>query len=323
MEYELLHFDIAQTGQRLDSALADLIPDASRAQIQDWIKKGLVTNSNTREILKASYKGKTAFSISIQRPVLAPFSPPAPENRPEALNIVYEDDVLLVINKPVGLTVHPGAGQKNGTLVNLLIGHTGGRLSDVGTRERPGIVHRLDKNTSGLMVVAKTNAAHTALAELLQKRDMKRIYHAVVYGIPSPREDSLHSLIGRDPHNRQRMAVVTHNGKEAITHYSVLQSFGLDFALVECRLETGRTHQIRVHMAMIGYPVVGDEVYAGRYNRRKKGYSPAMIEAIAALPGQALHARELIFPHPVTGEIMRFTADYPPHFQHLLDTFSL
>lgn len=320
MEYDILSFDIDQIGQRLDSLLAGLIPGTSRAQIQEWIKQGLVKDSITGESLKPSYKSKTAFSITIQRPVLAPFALPEAESRPESLNIVYEDEHLLVINKPVGLTVHPGAGQRDGTLVNLLMGHTKGQLSSVGTHERPGIVHRLDKNTSGLLVVAKTNAVHVILADMLQKRVMKRIYQAIVYNLPTPREGTINSLIGRDPHHRQRMAVVTQNGKDATTHYTILQSYGLSFALVECRLETGRTHQIRVHMALIGCPVVGDLSYAGRHNRRKKDFSPETVEAIRALPGQALHAKELIFPHPVTGEMMRFEAELPPHFQRVLDS---
>lgn len=320
MDYDIHHFDIPLIGQRLDSILVELIPNVSRAQIQDWIKQGLVTDSNTREILKSSYKAKKPFSITVKQPVLAPFAPPRAELRSDSLNIIYEDEYLLVINKPVGLTVHPGAGQRDGTLVNMLLGHTNGRLSDIGTHERPGIVHRLDKNTSGLLVVAKTNPVHNALAEMLQQRVMKRIYQAIVYNVPSPREGTVNSMIGRDPNNRQRMAVVTQNGKDATTHYSTLQSFGLTFSLVECRLETGRTHQIRVHMALINCPVVGDTTYAGRHNRRKKDFSDETIEAIGALPGQALHAKQLIFPHPVSGELMSFDTEVPPHFQRLLDT---
>lgn len=314
-------FEITQTGQRLDFLLVELFPNVSRAQIQEWIKKGLVIDSITQEVLKSSYKAKKPFTITVKQPKLVPFAPPEAEKRSESLNIVFEDEHLLVINKPVGLTVHPGAGQRSGTLVNLLMGHTDGKLSDIGTHERPGIVHRLDKNTSGLLVVAKTNAVHVALAEMLQQRVMKRIYQAIVYNIPSPREGTVNSMIGRDPNNRQRMAVVTQNGKDATTHYTVLQSFGLDFALVECRLETGRTHQIRVHMALINCPVVGDTTYGGRHNRRRKGFSEASIEAIAALPGQALHAKQLIFPHPVTGELMSFDTELPPHFQRVLETF--
>jgi 23S rRNA pseudouridine1911/1915/1917 synthase len=323
MTYEILQFDVVPSDMRLDLLLSVLIPDISRAQIQDWIKKDLIKDSATGKTLKSSFKVKHAMNITVQRPVLAPFEPPKPEERAEALDIVYEDEYLLVINKPVGLSVHPGAGQRDGTMVNMLLGHTHGRLSDVGTQERPGIVHRLDKNTSGLLVVAKTNAVHVALAASLQDRTMKRIYNALVYNIPNPKEGTINSLIGRDPKNRQRMAVVTSNGKDATTHYTVLHTYGLDFALVECRLETGRTHQIRVHMSMIGSPVVGDPVYAGRHIRRKRRVTDETIEMINQLPGQALHARELIFPHPVTQEIMSFTAELPKHFQHLLTSLML
>jgi 23S rRNA pseudouridine1911/1915/1917 synthase len=318
MNYETIEFLIEPTGLRLDAVLSEQLPGISRAQIQDWIKQGLVKDTLSGESLKSSFKTKKTFSVTVEKPILQPFTPPKPEIRPEALDIVFEDDYLLVINKPSGLTVHPGAGQKDGTLVNLLLGHTHGHLSDVGTHERPGIVHRLDKNTSGLLVVAKTNAVHVALAESLQQRTMKRVYQALVYNHPNPREGTLESLIGRDPNNRQKMAVVEKNGKEAITHYTTLKVYGLDFALVECRLETGRTHQIRVHMAMINCPVVGDPAYAGRHVKRKRKIEPEVIEAIKKLPGQALHAHELHFPHPVTGEEMSFIAPLPDYFQSLL-----
>lgn len=316
MTTETITFDIQPSDQRLDALLSRLLPDVSRAQIQDWIKKGLVTENG--KPLKASFKARQPLTIQVDRPVLRPFAPPAPEHRPEALNIVFEDDHLIVINKPVGLTVHPGAGQHDGTLVNLLLGHTD-QLSDVGTHERPGIVHRLDKDTSGLMVVAKTNAAHVKLAESLQTREMKRLYQALVHDIPVPRDGTIETLIGRDPKNRQRMAVLHSGGKEAITHYTTLKQFGLSMALVECRLETGRTHQIRVHMASIGCPVVGDPLYTGRQERNKKRITTQLRAEIDKLPGQALHAYKLVFPHPVTGDEMAFEAPLPPQFQSLLD----
>jgi 23S rRNA pseudouridine1911/1915/1917 synthase len=320
MIFETLEFTIDPTGLRLDAALAEKMPETSRAQIQEWIKQGLVKDNLTGQSLKSSFKTKDILQLRVDKPVLKPFEPPKVENRPDLLEIIFEDDYLLVINKPSGLTVHPGAGQRDGTLVNLLLGHTKGRLSDMGggTHERPGIVHRLDKNTSGLLVVAKTNAAHVALAESLQQRTMKRIYQALVYNQPSPRDGTLSSMIGRDPNHRQRMAVVEKSGKEAVTHYTTLKTFGLDCALVECRLETGRTHQIRVHMAMINCPVIGDPLYTGRHARRKRELNPKALEAIKALPGQALHAGELHFPHPVTGELMEFKAPLPDYFANLL-----
>jgi len=319
MTSETITFEMQPSDKRLDTALAEFLPDISRAQIQEWIKKGLVTDQASGQALKGSFKAKKPTAITILRPVLKPFEPPKAEYRPDALNIVYEDEYLIVINKPVGLTVHPGAGQHTGTLVNLLLGHTNGQLSDIGTHERPGIVHRLDKDTSGLLVVAKTNAVHVKLAEALQRRDMKRIYRALVYNVPDPRSGTIETLIGRDPRSRQRMAVVASGGKEAVTHYTTLKFFGLSMALVECRLETGRTHQIRVHMASINCPVVGDPIYVGRQERNKKLISPELREKIGTLPGQALHAYELSFPHPVTGEHMQFSAPLPPQFQSLLD----
>ncbi|MDB5477528.1 MAG: rluD [Alphaproteobacteria bacterium] len=322
MKTETIHLEIEQTGQRLDIALSEKFPDISRAQIQDWVKKGLVKDAKTGEVLKGSFKTKIPFGVTVEKPILLPFAPPQAEERTEALDIVYEDDYLLVINKPTGLTVHPGAGQHNGTLVNLLLGHTNGALSDMGSHERPGIVHRLDKDTSGLLVVAKTNAVHVRLAESLQARTMKRIYRALVFHIPNPRDGTIEGMIGRDPRNRQRMALVTQNGKEATTHYTTLKQYGLDFSLVECRLETGRTHQIRVHMASINCPVVADPLYGGRHQRRRKMLIPEVIAAIAALPGQALHAHELIFPHPVTNQEMHFTAPLPAPLQNLLDVLS-
>lgn len=322
MTCETIHFEFIPSSQRLDSFLAEQLPDISRAQIQDWIKRGLVTDLENGQALKASFKPKKTMTVSVDKPVLKPFEPPKPEHRPDALNIIFEDEHLMVINKPAGLTVHPGAGNHGGTLVNLLLGHTGGKLSDVGTQERPGIVHRLDKDTSGLMVVAKTNIVHVKLSEALQRREVKRIYQALVHNIPQPREDTIHTQIGRDPRSRQRMAVLPEGGKEAITHYSVLQAFGLVMALVECQLETGRTHQIRVHMASIGNPVVADPQYVGRHERGKKTFPDGVKEKIATLQGQLLHAQQLIFTHPVTGEEMHFTAELPDYFQEMLNLLS-
>lgn len=319
MNNETIHFEFTPSTLRLDNFLAEQIPDTSRAQIQDWIKRGLVTDQATGQALKASFKPKKPVTVQVDRPILTPFQPPKPEHRDGALDIIFEDDYLLVVNKPAGLTVHPGAGQKDGTLVNLLLGHTDGNLSDVGTQERPGIVHRLDKQTSGLMVVAKTNPVHVKLAELLKKRDVKRIYKALVHHIPQEKEGTIQTQIGRDPRNRQRMAVLEDGGKEAITHYYMQQMFGLWMALLECHLETGRTHQIRVHMAHIGHPVVGDALYVGRHERGRKHFPEGLKEKINSLNGQLLHAEQLIFPHPITGEEMHFTAPLPDYFSDMLD----
>lgn len=322
MTKDTIHFELDRLNTRLDIMLSNMITDTSRAQIQEWIKKGLVKNRETGEILKGSYKLKTPIQVTIERPRLIPFEPPKPEARSKDLNIIFEDEHLLVVNKPVGIAVHPGAGRHSGTLVNLLLGHTNGNLSDAEDRERPGIVHRLDKDTSGLMVVAKTNPVHAALANAIQNREMKRIYWALVYNIPQPRAETIQTQFGRDPKSRQRMAVLAENGKTAITHYETVKTFGLDFALIECRLETGRTHQIRVHMAFIHCPVIGDPTYAGRHERRKRAIPTKVQQAIAAMPGQALHARELLFTHPVTGEELHFTAEPPANFQELLNALS-
>lgn len=319
-QVEDIYLTFDQADQRLDSYIATALTDIARSQIQDWIKKGLVVDARNSAPLKASLKIKNEpIPIHIRRPIKQPFSLPEPEHRSGSLDIVFEDDHLIVLNKPSGLTVHPGAGRHNGTLVNLLLGHTGGALSSIGTHERPGIVHRLDKDTSGLMVVAKTNAVHVKLAEALKQRTLKRIYDTLVYKVPKPMEGMVHTFIGRDPHNRKRMSVQEDNqGKEAITHYHTLEQFRVDYAYVRCQLETGRTHQIRVHMAHIGCPVMGDPMYGGRHIRMSKIISHPLREAIEALSGQALHAGSIGFYHPVTEEYMEFTSEPPEDFKNVL-----
>lgn len=299
-------------GMRLDSALAAQFPDVSRAQIQAWIKDGRVRDTTTGALLQtASLKLRAARSVSVDRPFLRPFTPPTAENRPENLKIVFEDEHLLVIDKPSGIAVHPGAGRRNGTLVNMLIGHT--ELSDMGDMDRPGIVHRLDKDTSGLMLVAKTNQVHVALADALARRDIKRVYHALVWGVPMPSAGLVDAPVGRDPKNRQRMAIVKKNGKSALTHYAVLRQFKMIASLVECRLDTGRTHQIRVHMAHIGCPVMGDPLYAGRHAKNNATY------CLEPKDGQFLHARHIQFKHPITHVDMDFVSDYPREFVDLME----
>ena len=318
MTYETIHLQLTKTGQRLDALLAESFVDASRAQIQSWIKDGRVKDKSGKT-LQASLKLKSPLDVIIERPIKKPFEPPKAETRPEGLQIVFEDDYLLVINKPVGIAVHPGAGRRDGTLVNLLLGHTDGKLSDMGDQERPGIVHRLDKDTSGLMVVAKTNHVHALLGDMLKRHEVKRTYHAIVWGVPQLRSGTVTTQIGRDPKNRQRMAVLKTGGKEAITHYTVLKQFGLDMSLVECRLETGRTHQIRVHMAHLGCPLVGEPTYIGRQQRRAKKMPEDIEAAIKSLPGQALHACGLSFIHPITQQDMHFKVEAPSYLKNLTD----
>lgn len=248
------------------------------------------------------------------------------DTAPEAidLEIAYEDAHLVVVNKPVGLVVHPAPGAPNGTLVNALLRHCGGTLSGIGGRLRPGIVHRIDKDTSGLLVVAKSDIAHRGLAAQFVDHSIERRYLAVAHGVPDPAEPRLRHLagisweaggvlriegnIGRHPGDRKRMTVLTSDGKPAVTRARVLERFAAA-SLVECRLETGRTHQIRVHLAFAGHPLAGDAVYG---KRRTPG-------ALGAFPRQALHAETLGFVHPVTGELLRFTAPLPPDMERLLD----
>jgi 23S rRNA pseudouridine1911/1915/1917 synthase len=322
MTQETTIITLTAIGQRLDTLLAEQFLQVSRSQIQTWIKDGLVTDEHGLPLTQASLKIKQPLVVHVSAPKKQPYQPPQAEKRSPDLHIVYEDEYLLVINKPVGLTVHPGAGRPNGTLVNMLLGHTDGNLSKTNDHERPGIVHRLDKDTGGLMVVAKTTHIHHTLAEMLQKREIKRHYQAIAWGLPQPLHGTIDAPIGRDPKNRQRMAVVT-NGKHAMTHYSVLRAFGAQFSHIECRLETGRTHQIRVHLASIGHPLVGDPTYGGRYARRTKHLSENLTTAFDNLPGQALYAAELVFTHPVTNQELHFIAPTPVYFQDVLDQLNL
>ena len=225
-----------------------------------------------------------------------------PQNIP--LDIVYEDGDLLVVNKPKGMVVHPAPGNPDGTLVNALLYHCGGSLSGINGVIRPGIVHRIDKDTSGLLIVAKNDRAHQSLAEQIAVHSFTRIYNAVVYGNLKTEEGTISAPLGRHPADRKRMAVLSSGGREAVTHYRVLERFS-GFTLVECRLETGRTHQIRVHMAHIGHPVAGDPVYGPK-------------KCITELHGQCLHARVIGFVHPATGEYLEFDSGLPPYFQQFL-----
>jgi 23S rRNA pseudouridine1911/1915/1917 synthase len=291
-------------GLRLDQALVKLLPEYSRSRLQDWIEQGLVTINGKAGSVKQKVWGGEAVCVS---PQIHPSEQPyLAEDIP--LDIIYEDDAILVLNKHVGLVVHPGSGNWEGTLLNALLHHAP-QLAEV---PRAGIVHRLDKDTSGLMVVAKTLVAQTALVRQMQARSVKREYLALVWGelnyggiVDAP--------IGRHPSQRVKMAVVE-NGKEAITHYSVEANFP-SCTLVRCRLETGRTHQIRVHLTHIGHPLVGDSVY-------QKGVQkcvPQLRELLNGFPRQALHATQLALAHPVTGEWMEWHAPLPEDMEELLD----
>ena len=227
---------------------------------------------------------------------------PKPQDLP--LDILYEDDELLVVNKPKGMVVHPAPGHEDGTLVNALLHHCGDSLSGIGGVRRPGIVHRLDKDTSGLMLAAKTDRAHASLAAQLSDHSLHRVYAALLIGAPKQDEGTVDLPIGRHPTDRKKMAVSAKGGREAVTHYRVLERF-TGFSHVECVLETGRTHQIRVHMAALGHPVAGDPLYGGK--------------CALSLTSQCLHAKEICFRHPVTGEDMRFECPLPGEFQTVLE----
>jgi 23S rRNA pseudouridine1911/1915/1917 synthase len=289
------------TGARLDRWLAESLTDISRAHVQALIAAGRVSVNGAPR--KAAFKLRGGESVEIEIP------PPEPEilmPEPVALAIVHEDEHVLVVDKPAGMVVHPGAGQPTGTLAAAVLAHAP-TTAGVGGPRRPGIVHRLDKGTSGLLVIAKTPAAYEALSRQLAARTVSRRYLAVVHGRVARADGVIDAPIGRDPRNRQRMTVLpAGRGKRAVTRYRVLERLG-DFTFVQLTLETGRTHQIRVHMASLGHPVVGDEAYGPR--RR-----PAPVP----LTGVALHAAELAFVHPVAQKRMEFSAPLPPRLERLL-----
>jgi 23S rRNA pseudouridine1911/1915/1917 synthase len=257
---------------------------------------------------------------------LPPPEPASPEAQHIPLNIVFEDEHLIVIDKPAGLVVHPAAGHRSGTLVNALIAHCGASLSGIGGVMRPGIVHRLDKDTSGLLVVAKTDQAHRGLAEQFAEhgRDgrLERVYLALVWGVPERYRGTIEASLARSASNRQKIAVSrATTARRAVTRYEVKKDFGVA-SLVECRLETGRTHQIRVHLAHAGHPLLGDQTYGKGFASSASRLSEEARQALAALGRQALHAAVLGFEHPVTGEPMRFTSPPPADFARLLSALS-
>lgn len=297
-----LTLPIDQDGIRLDSYLKDKLTGHSRAYLQKLIGEGLVTLQG--KPLKPSWKTVIGQSIELVVPDPEPSSLLA-ENIP--LDIIYEDDWLLAVNKPQGMVVHPAAGHRSGTLVNALLSYCAGQLSDLNGIIRPGIVHRIDKDTSGLILVVKDNQVHAQVADKIRRHEIRRTYLAVVYGQVAAESGTIDAPIGRDPRNRQRMAVVS-GGKPSVTHFRVLQRFQ-QATLLEADLESGRTHQIRVHLQYIGHPVVGDPVYApGRKNY--------------GLDGQALHARALTFEHPVSSETIALECPLPGYFTELLEKLS-
>ncbi len=286
-------------GARLDAFLAGKM-EKTRSSVQKLIEEENVRLNGTPVAKNARLREGDRVEAAEPPPEVLDVKP---QNIP--LDIVYEDQDLLVVNKPKGMVVHPAAGNPDGTLVNALLFHCGDSLSGINGVIRPGIVHRIDKDTSGLLIVAKNDRAHQSLAEQIAVHSFTRIYNAVVYGIVKEEEGTVSAPIGRHPTDRKRMAVLSSGGREAVTHYRVLERFP-GFTLVECRLETGRTHQIRVHMAHIGHPVAGDPVYGPK-------------KCITELQGQCLHARVIGFIHPATGEYLEFDSGLPPYFERFLE----
>ncbi|MCW8835711.1 MAG: RluA family pseudouridine synthase [Rhodospirillales bacterium] len=307
------------TGGRFDKLLADMLPEFSRSRIKALILEGQATIDGTT-ITDPSYRVKPVQAITLTIPESRPADP---EPQDIALDILYEDEHLIVINKPAGLVVHPAPGSPDQTLVNALLSHCHGKLSGIGGVKRPGIVHRLDKDTSGVMVVAKDDATHQGLSRQFEERTVDRAYFAVVWGVPKPMQGEVEGNIGRSPRDRKKMTVLTKGGKPALTRYKVVNVLGKRASLVECRLATGRTHQIRVHMAHIGHSIVGDPVYGGADSRRLKDAGEALKNAVSGLGGQALHAHLLGFIHPVTLKALSFDTKIPNEINEIIERFNL
>lgn len=300
MEQYTFTIEATHKGVRADKFLSEAIPDITRSALQGYIADGAVKVNGVA--INKNYKTKIGDVISVEIPEPVELEAVA-ENIP--LDIIYEDNDLIVVNKPKGMVVHPAAGNYTGTLVNALLYHCKGSLSGINGVLRPGIVHRIDKNTSGLLIVAKNDLAHRGLAEQIKEHSFTRQYETIVYGNIKEDNGTVNQPIGRNPLDRKKMAVIATNSKEAITHFKVLERFN-QFTHLAVTLETGRTHQIRVHMAYLNHPVAGDDVYGPK-------------KVISKLNGQCLHARKIGFIHPVTGEYLEFTSDLPQYFSTFLE----
>jgi len=302
-----------KAGQRLDRLLADAVPNLSRSRL-----KALIEDGRVRTEIDSAAAGDPARRVRAGEVYVVTVPAPArPRAQAIPLDVRYEDDHVIVVDKPAGLVVHPAADNADGTLVNALLAHCAGSLSGIGGITRPGIVHRLDKDTSGLIVAAKTDAADRHLTAAFAEHSIERGYRAVVWGVPRPAEGEITGAIGRSPANRKKMAVVTRGGKPALTRYRVLRTFGTVASLVECRLATGRTHQIRVHMASRGHAVVGDPIYGGGAVRSPAKNAP-LRRAVTGLGRQALHAYLIGFYHPSTREFLRLSSDLPRDINELM-----
>lgn len=302
-------------GQRIDRFLADTLGTISRSRVKTLIDEGkLVGTAGPVTRPSEPVRAGDTYTLDLPAPIDAT---PQPQIIP--FPILFEDADLIVLDKPAGLVVHPAPGNLDGTLVNALLAHCGPGFTGIGAERRPGIVHRLDKDTSGVMVVAKTQLASDALTTAFANRDLDRAYNALVWGLPQPLKGEIEKPIGRDPRDRKRMAVVDRGGKYALTRYSTLRAFRTSLALLECRLATGRTHQIRVHFSDQGYPIVGDPLYLRRVPGIAKTIDQPLRGKLLDFPRQALHAASLGFKHPRTGRPISFEAALPADMQALLD----
>ena len=308
----IVTFDQTASGERLDRALAAALPTLTRSRVKALIESRRVALADGTTVEEPSRKVKTgdSFTVDVPEPEAA-----TPQAQAIDLEILHEDSDLLVLNKPAGLVVHPAPGNPDRTLVNALLAHCGDSLSGIGGVRRPGIVHRLDKDTSGVMVVAKNDPTHQALSKLFAAHDLTRIYKALVWGAPKARSGTIDAAIGRHPIDRKRMAVRETSGRSATTEYWLEKRFGPPLkplaSLVGAKLGTGRTHQVRVHLSHIGCPVIGDPVYG----RRRKSPSP---DSLKSFKRQALHAAVLEFCHPGTGKVMRFASELPQDMARLV-----
>lgn len=307
-----------KAGHRLDRILADALPEVSRTRVRQLIEEGhvvLAMDETAQPVADPARRVRAGERYHVTVP-----EPPPTTAVPQAipLVVVYEDEHLIVVDKPAGLVVHPGAGTPDGTLVNALLAHCADGLSSIGAPLRPGIVHRLDKDTSGLLVAAKSDIAHRGLAEQFAAHTVERAYVAVVWGHPVPPSGRMETYIGRSLRDRTQMAIVERGGKLAITNYRTVRPLGRAASLVECRLATGRTHQIRVHMAALGHPLVGDPVYRGDRRRRSRGPTAAQFDITVPCRRQALHAFLIGLTHPANGARLKFESQIPNDINHLI-----
>jgi 23S rRNA pseudouridine1911/1915/1917 synthase len=292
-----------EAGKRLDLWLSENNLDMSRTYLKKLINNGQILVNGSKK--KANYRLKPGDTVRLCIPEPKSISA---KSEPIDISVIYEDEHLLIIDKPQGMVVHPAAGNRSGTLVNALLHYCGDKLSDISGVLRPGIVHRLDKDTSGVIVVAKTNLAHKFLVDKFKKRRIKKIYHAIVEGIVEEKQGKIDAPVGRHPVDRKKMQVNLLQGRDAVTHFKVIKRFSSNVSMLKINLETGRTHQIRVHMAFIGHPVLGDKIYGNKQISKSLGADRLM-----------LHASLIGFEHPVTGEYIEFESSLPDYFKSFLE----